>query len=119
MYDDGSPVTYTCIFQKMSSAKKKQFSGVIAIDFGTSYSGYACWSGGSDIYLNEQWYSGEHRLTSLKTPTCILLNGKKKFQAFGYEAENVYSKLKKKEQQSSYYFHSFKMKLYDSEVKYK
>lgn len=62
-----------------------------AIDFGTSYSGFAHSSKErpSDIYLR-RWSSGYSLLETEKTPTCILFDSDKEFLAFGYEAENQY-----------------------------
>ncbi|VDI61183.1 Hypothetical predicted protein [Mytilus galloprovincialis] len=72
---------------------------VAAIDFGTTYSGYA-FSTRSDferdplkIRANQAWNAGGRQLLSLKTPTVILLDKDKKFVSFGYEAENQYSDL--------------------------
>ena len=56
---------------------------VAAIDFGTTYSGYA-FSSGDDfkrdplkITDNQAWNAGSQRHFSLKTPTCLLLDVKK------------------------------------------
>lgn len=92
---------------------------VAAIDFGTTYSGYA-FSTRSDyktdplkIHANQAWNAGGRQLLSLKTPTVLLLDKNKKFVSFGYEAENQYSDLMMdKEHEDYYYFHRFKMKLH-------
>ncbi|XP_071146599.1 heat shock 70 kDa protein 12B-like [Mytilus edulis] len=92
---------------------------VAAIDFGTTYSGYA-FSTRSDfkkdplkIHANQAWNAGGRQLLSLKTPTVLLLDKDKKFVSFGYEAENQYSDLMMdKEHEDFYYFHRFKMKLF-------
>ena len=67
---------------------------VAVIDFGTTYSGYA-FSTISNIKLdplkihaNQAWTAGGRQLLSLKTPTCLLLDGRKQIVSFGYEAEN-------------------------------
>lgn len=52
------------------------FKLVAALDFGTTYSGYA-YSFMEDpnaIFFPQSWYAGEGQLASLKTPTCLLLN---------------------------------------------
>ncbi|XP_069131145.1 heat shock 70 kDa protein 12B-like isoform X1 [Argopecten irradians] len=95
---------------------------VAAIDFGTTYSGYA-FSFRDDyqkdplkIQLNQQWNSGS--VVSEKTPTCLLLDPDKKFLAFGYEAENEYSQLIEDSEdddrmyENYYYFRRFKMSLH-------
>lgn len=97
---------------------------VAALDFGTTYSGYA-FSMIHDfkvdplkIQANQAWNSGGGALLSLKTPTCILLNGKKEFVAFGYEAENKYADIVLDEEQDDYYyFHRFKMNLHSNKVR--
>ncbi|XP_062582367.1 heat shock 70 kDa protein 12A-like [Saccostrea cucullata] len=63
---------------------------VAAIDFGTTYSGYA-YSFKSDCtkILMNKWEGGQ--LTSYKTPTSLLLNPDKSFNSFGFEAEKIYS----------------------------
>jgi hypothetical protein len=59
---------------------------VVAIDFGTTYSGYAF----SNIHHKDEiftynWIEGISQAP--KTPTSILFTPQKSFQAFGYEAE--------------------------------
>jgi hypothetical protein len=55
---------------------------VAAIDFGTTYSGYALSSIDDfkkdplKIVANQAWNAGTQRHFSLKTPTCLLLNDK-------------------------------------------
>ncbi|KAL4230096.1 Heat shock 70 kDa protein 12A [Mactra antiquata] len=94
---------------------------VAAIDFGTTYSGYA-FSFHSD-YMHEptkaqvptSWVGGAGGLMSLKTPTVLLLNPDKTFNSFGYEAENKFLELvEDEEHQKYYYFRRFKMMLYEA-----
>ncbi|CAG2220714.1 unnamed protein product [Mytilus edulis] len=97
---------------------------VASIDFGTTYSGYA-FSLTTDfkrdpllIHSNQTWNSGTAQLLSLKTPTCILLNSNRKTKSIGYEAESDYSRIKEEDnenQEDYYFFHRFKMILYDNE----
>lgn len=98
---------------------------VASIDFGTTYSGYA-FSLTTDfkrdpllIHSNQTWNSGTAQLLSLKTPTCILLNSNRKTKSIVYEAESDYSRIKEEDnenQEDYYFFHRFKMILYDNEV---
>lgn len=96
---------------------------VAAIDFGTTYSGYA-FSFRHDfktdplkIQANPVWKSGTRQFMSLKTPTCLLLTKEKEFHAFGFEAENLYVEaLLDKEEDEYYYFHLFKMHLHNNKV---
>lgn len=96
---------------------------VAAIDFGTTYSGYA-FSSRTDfkrdpleIHANQSWNAGSTQLASLKTPTCLLLDSDKKFVAFGYEAENEYADLISDQRHGDYfYFSRIKMYLYQNKV---
>jgi len=96
---------------------------VAAIDFGTSYSGYAfstrhCFRIDKlDIKANQVWNAGTKQLVSLKTPTCILLKENKEFVSFGYEAENEYAGIVTEQKEKKYFFfQNFKMMLYHCEV---
>ncbi|XP_056017396.1 heat shock 70 kDa protein 12A-like [Ostrea edulis] len=89
---------------------------VAAIDFGTTYPGYA-FSATSDWskVLTSNWTGG--KVVTLKTPTALLLNSDKEFQAFGYEAEDQYLDLARDEEHEDYYFfHRFKMILHSEKA---
>ena len=92
---------------------------VAAIDFGTTYSGFAYSYKGEydknklDIYANQIWNSGGKQIMSQKTPTCILLNKDKEFESFGFDAENQYADIVI---DGYYFFDRFKMILYTREV---
>ncbi|XP_062611421.1 heat shock 70 kDa protein 12B-like [Saccostrea cucullata] len=95
---------------------------VVAIDFGTTYSGYAFSMRGNFLKNNEKnineiytvpWNAGE--LLSEKTPTTLLLDEDQNFDSFGYEAENTYSRLPEEEKRKYFYFRRFKMMLYDKD----
>lgn len=94
---------------------------VAAIDFGTTYSGYAFSTKAEfmrdplSINSNQTWNAGTRRLCSLKTPTCLLLDQEKKFLAFGYEAEDKYTELVMDDKHADfYYFEHFKMNLHNN-----
>lgn len=94
---------------------------VAALDFGTTYSGYAFSmrhefkTDPLKIHANQAWNAGARALLSLKTPTCLLLNGQKELIAFGYDAENKYSDLVMDGEHHDYfYFHRFKMNLHNN-----
>ena len=96
---------------------------VAALDFGTTYSGYAFslkhnyQKDPLKIHANQAWNAGGRQLMSLKTPTCLLLDNKKKFVLLGYEAENEYANLAMDGDQDKYfYFYRFKMKLHNNKV---
>ncbi|XP_052792382.1 heat shock 70 kDa protein 12B-like [Mya arenaria] len=93
---------------------------VAAIDFGTTYSGYA-FSFRSD-FLDDplkvntnQWQAGGGRATSLKTSSCILFNPRGEFDSFGFEAEDRYAELALEDDHKDwFYFKRFKMLLYEN-----
>ncbi|XP_021376566.1 heat shock 70 kDa protein 12B-like isoform X2 [Mizuhopecten yessoensis] len=123
----------------MADAKKKSACPnlfVAAIDFGTTYSGYA-FSGKDDFEKDplkisaNHWNAGARSLISHKAPTCLLLKPDKTFQSFGYKAENDFTLLAednddddddddddeekvKEDFKTYYYFHRFKMILHNN-----
>lgn len=93
---------------------------VVAIDFGTTYSGYAFSLGvefasqPTKISSNKPWAASQG-LVSHKTPTSVLLKPDKSFYKFGYEAEDKYNDLAQSETEDFrdyYYFRRFKMMLH-------
>ena len=98
-----------------SSRPARAFYSIFAaIDFGTTYFGYAFHikvKGGltQDILGNGR---GKER-----EPTCLLLKPDKTFAALGYKAvEEFYNNLDTDEQKSHYYFRQFKMRLYEKKL---
>ena len=94
---------------------------VVAIDFGTTYSGYAFqWRHEYDVdkmKISTNNWTGSTALVSKKTPSIVLLDKDKKFAAFGYEAEDKYNTLASEDlHHDYYYFKRFKMMLYDKKV---
>ena len=107
--------------EENASSDDTQDDGIlisVSIDFGTSYSGYA-YSTRQDfkteptkIHSKEHWPAVTKGFSS-KTPTVLLLNPEKGFEAFGYEAEERYSELALEDKHKNwYYFRLFKMKLH-------
>ncbi|XP_062620265.1 heat shock 70 kDa protein 12B-like [Saccostrea cucullata] len=94
---------------------------VAAIDLGTTYSGLALsftheYEKDPLKVRNNIWLAGCTSLVSLKTPTCVLFNKDKVFDAFGYEAEDKYAELAEEEEHEEwYYFKRFNMSLYNKE----
>lgn len=92
---------------------------VVAIDFGTTYSGYAFqfrheYSAKDPTVISapQSWSDGTKQVLSLKTPTALLLNGDLEIDSFGYEAERKYSNLCEESKHMEWYFYRrFKMKL--------
>ncbi|KAK3108934.1 hypothetical protein FSP39_019103 [Pinctada imbricata] len=97
---------------------------VAAIDFGTTFSGYA-YSFRTDhdkdplkIYANVEWNTGNteegtRTCATLKTPTTVLFKKDGSFHSFGYEAESKYADLLEEDEADGwFYFKHFKMLLY-------
>jgi hypothetical protein len=95
---------------------------VAAIDFGTTYSGYAFsfkheYDNDPLKVCSNNWTAGSRSLVSLKTPTCVLFNKDQRFDSFGYEAEDKYSDLAEDEEHGEWYFFKrFKMSLFNKDV---
>lgn len=109
----------------MSTENRKSTSSrliVAAIDFGTTYSGYAYSfkSNWAKVFMNK-WEGGQ--LTSHKAPTALLLNPDKSFNSFGYQAEKTYAEIAENDDDEGrsckeyYFFHRFKMMLKSSLTK--
>lgn len=90
---------------------------VAAIDFGTTYSGFAFSlprSSDSEVIL-QKWVpnTADKSDASLKTPTSLLLDDKNDFVAFGFDAEEKYKDLVEDERHEHFrFFKNFKMKLH-------
>lgn len=95
---------------------------VAAIDFGTTFSGYAFsllheYKKDPLKILANTWTSGVGSLVSLKTSTCVLFDSTGKFHSFGYEAEEKYSNLALDDEHHDwYFFRRFKMMLFSKTV---
>ncbi|XP_071392153.1 heat shock 70 kDa protein 12A-like [Centroberyx affinis] len=93
-------------------------SFIIAIDFGTAYSGYAFSVSPRQAQIQPavpSW-GKEHGYETLKTPTCILFNGYEEFLKFGYDAKMAYTKMGSEEAKKNYLFENFKMALYGKQL---
>ena len=86
---------------------------VVAIDFGTTFSGYAFSfkTKPDEIRMNKSW-GADLAFQSYKTPTSVLVNPKGKFEAFGFEAEQQYANLEDDIADKYALFEKFKMKLH-------
>ena len=98
---------------------RKSYLAVVAIDFGTTYSGFAFAfnqkGGEGGIHMNKDW-GNDQGCSTPKTPTCLLLNPDGEFHSFGYEAKENYAALEEDEVEQYYYFERFKMTLHESTV---
>ena len=93
----------------------RKFLIVGALDFGTSYSGYAySYSREPTKVFTRQWYSSTRGITVEKTPTCILFDKNKTFKAFGFKAEEDYGVHFDEGKGSDWcFFKGYKLDLYD------
>ncbi|CAG2225148.1 unnamed protein product [Mytilus edulis] len=95
---------------------------VVALDFGTTYSGWAYSvrqdfkENRSDIKTKGGWKSGDGLVTD-KTPTVVLFTPENKFHSFGYDAESKYAELVDDNKATDWkYFKRFKMTLFSDET---
>uniref|UniRef100_K7F9Z6 Heat shock protein family A (Hsp70) member 12B n=1 Tax=Pelodiscus sinensis TaxID=13735 RepID=K7F9Z6_PELSI len=92
------------------------FSVVVAIDFGTTSSGYA-FSFSNDpeaIHMMRKWEGGDPGVANQKTPTSLLLTPEGAFHSFGYTARDYYHDLDPDEARDWLYFEKFKMKIHST-----
>ncbi|RXN35418.1 heat shock 70 kDa 12B [Labeo rohita] len=98
----------------------RPFSVVVAIDFGTTSSGYA-FSFTEDpetIHMMRRWEGGDPGVANQKSPTCLLLTPDLRFHSFGFAARDSYHDLDPEEARHWLYFDKFKMKIHSTcEVK--
>lgn len=96
-------------------------AAVVAIDFGTTYTGYAYSfrsefqkSDGAREIFHNSWESSLAGNLSKKAPTVALFDPDGVFDSFGYDAEEKYSELiDKKQHQTWHYYARFKMQLFN------
>jgi len=91
---------------------------VVAIDFGTTYSGYA-FSFVRDpdsVHMMRRWEGGDPGVVNQKTPTTLLLDPAGRFHSFGYAARDSYHDLDTQEAKRWLYFDKFKMVLHHNAV---
>lgn len=104
------------LYRKVSSSNA--YLAVVAIDFGTAYSGYAFST--TDMYkasplrIAVKNWKGQREY---KTSTSVLLDAHKKLIKFGSDAQDEYARIRAgRDLDSYYYFENFKMMLYGSKV---
>ncbi|NXW10960.1 HS12B protein, partial [Fregetta grallaria] len=98
------------------SQQTASFAVVVAIDFGTTSSGYA-FSFASDpeaIHMMRKWEGGDPGVANQKTPTSLLLTPEGVFHSFGYTARDYYHDLDPEEARDWLYFEKFKMKIHST-----
>ena len=112
---------FTAFEDSLFYSPKSTYLAVVAIDFGTTYSGFAFSfikdQGGDAIFMNMDWVNEQGAQTS-KTPTCLLLKPDLSFDSFGYEVIEKYAGLEGEGEEKSIYFliKHFNMALHSDEV---
>ncbi|KAK3096817.1 hypothetical protein FSP39_003589 [Pinctada imbricata] len=101
---------------KVSAPTRHGKQYVVAIDFGTTYSGYAYQHMSDHVRYPAggytQMWQGSNGLSE-KTSTSLLLTKDGTFEAFGYEAETRYSELLENNEEEGWkFFKHFKMKIF-------
>ncbi|XP_061164545.1 uncharacterized protein LOC133173581 [Saccostrea echinata] len=102
-----------------SEKGEDEWSIVVALDFGTTYSGFAVWrkENPSEIYPGKWKTNSTEVLESLKTPTSLLLNKNNELIEFGFEAERIFKELLEDGCDSDYrFFSKFKMFLHQKQT---
>ena len=91
---------------------------VVAIDFGTTYSGYAYAfrRKPDEIHLMRRKEAGQVGGLSHKIPTILLMDEREQFHAFGYDARDMYHDMTEEESRNWLYFEKFKMELHSRKV---
>jgi len=111
-------------FASVDSGVRMSFIGqhsslvVVAIDFGTTFSGYAFsfTRDASSVHMMRRWEGGDPGVTNQKTPTTLLLKPDGTFHSFGFGARDFYHDLDVNDAKKWLYFDKFKMTLHASEV---
>jgi len=86
----------TALEHSLFYSPRASYLAVVAIDFGTTYSGFAFSFikdlGKDAIFMNLDWVNEQGGQTS-ETPTCLLLKPDLSFDSFGYDAIEKYAGL--------------------------
>lgn len=109
--DSGLPV-------KDAPIPQHQYFVVVAIDFGTTFSGYAFafTRDPESVHMMRRWEGGDPGVTNQKTPTTLLLKPDGSFHSFGFGARDFYHDLEPDEAKKWMYFEKFKMSLHTNKV---
>ena len=114
----GSDTAAASTATSTSAAAAERHFIVVAIDFGTTYSGYA-FSFVRDpdsVHMMRRWEGGDPGVVNQKTPTTLLLDPAGKLHSFGYAARDSYHDLDTQEAKKWLYFDKFKMVLHHNAV---
>lgn len=100
-----------------TSSPHQSYLVVVAIDFGTTYSGYAFsfTHDPDNIHMMRKWEGGDPGIITQKTPTILLMTAEGDFHSFGYTARDFYHDMDPQEARKWLYFEKFKMTLHSIE----
>uniref|UniRef100_A0A6Q2WWS0 Heat shock protein 12B n=1 Tax=Esox lucius TaxID=8010 RepID=A0A6Q2WWS0_ESOLU len=114
VFSPGETLLTLCLRPEARQRKSRPFSVVVAIDFGTTSSGYAfSFTGDPEaIHMMRRWEGGDPGVANQKSPTSLLLTPELKFHSFGFAARDSYHDLDPEEAQHWLYFDKFKMKIH-------
>ena len=109
--DSGLPV-------KDAHIPQHHYFVVVAIDFGTTFSGYAFafTRDPESVHMMRRWEGGDPGVTNQKTPTILLLKPDGSFHSFGFGARDFYHDLEPDVAKKWMYFEKFKMSLHTNKV---
>ncbi|KAJ9584733.1 hypothetical protein L9F63_020938, partial [Diploptera punctata] len=108
----------SCDDNQVNECVKPEHFVVVAIDIGTTYSGYAfCFSRDPDsiIHMMRKWEGGDPGLNNQKTPTTLLLSPNGEFHSFGFAARDYFHDLDIQEAKKWFFFDKFKMALHHNQ----
>lgn len=111
-FDSGLPIKDVQIFPQHN------YFVVVAIDFGTTFSGYAFafTRDPGSVHMMRRWEGGDPGVTNQKTPTTLLLKPDGSFHSFGFGARDFYHDLETEDAKKWMYFEKFKMSLHSDKV---
>jgi len=118
--EKATDMAYKALEDSLFYSPRSSYLAVVAIDFGTTYSGFAFSfikdQGKDAIFMNMDWVNEQGGQTS-KTPTCLLLKPDLSFDSFGYDAIEKYAGLEGEDEEKDYlFFKHFKMSLHSDET---
>lgn len=114
-------ITSSAVQEDTSMVTNQKHQGhfvVVAIDFGTTYSGYAFsfTRDPNSIHMMRKWEGGDPGVINQKTTTTILLTPDGEFHSFGFSARDNFHDLDENDAKKWFYFENFKMLLHHAPV---
>lgn len=116
---DSLPASIDSGIPTLATTTPHRYFVVVAIDFGTTFSGYAfafTRDPAGAIHMMRRWEGGDPGVTNQKTPTTLLLRPDGSFHSFGFGARDFYHDLEPDEARKWLFFEKFKMALHSKKV---